>query len=507
MTVNPKSPSFRLQLFLCSGLWLTLGFANRLAARAGGAGGHSSGGSHSSGGGGWHSSSSGGSSSYHSSGGSSDSNGSSAFVVIFIIIVLIFIGISIYQNFFQSRIPPSPTTAPEPETESASLTQFRYDHPDFDIDLFHEKVGAAFLKIQAAWSSQSLATVRPFISDGIYQRFATQFRMMGLLRQQNPLDQIEIHTIQAVSARADGPYQVIDVFIQASVHDAFTCALDSSLDTEADETFVEYWSFIRKHGAGKGGSDIYQKNNCPSCGADLPQDMGELCQCSYCKVMVNSGEFDWVLAEITQEPDYQNHARMARLISPNLPAQIAAILPECPDFSTQLAEDKASNAFMQMMTAIATRSPASVRRFVTDEVFASVSAMIPDHDVVFNRIYLNESTLLHAARNGPRHRIDIRLSASMQRVELTPDQRIEPIDDEEIRSSHILIMERDANAVSDQGSLYQHQCATCGGRVGDTLDVNCQYCGTPLNSTHNEWIVTGFMDTAQYAGNSPQWDQ
>ena len=42
------------------------------------------------------------------------------------------------------------------------------------------------------------------------------------------------------------------------------------------------------------------------------------------------------------------------------------------------------------------------------------------------------------------------------------------------------------------------QCPACGGAVGDTLDLNCQYCGTPLNSTRNEWIVTGFVPAAEY---------
>ena len=54
------------------------------------------------------------------------------------------------------------------------------------------------------------------------------------------------------------------------------------------------------------------------------------------------------------------------------------------------------------------------------------------------------------------------------------------------------ILERDIAAVPEKGSLYQHQCATCGGRVADTLDIACQYCGTALNSTRHEWIVCGF---------------
>lgn len=497
--MNLKSISFRLQAIVCTGLWLSLGFLTRLAARAGGAGGHSSsshgssGGSHSSS----HGSSFGGGSSYHGSGGSSSGGSPGSFFFIILLVVVVIIAISLYRTFGKSSSAPLASRPLEPDVDSESFNHFLTDHPDFDLPAFTAKVHNAFLKIQAAWSAQNIGEVRPFISDGVYQRFATQFRMMGLLKQSNPLDQIQVHGIGVVSARTDGPYDVIDVSIQASAHDAFVCELDHSLDTEAYETFVEYWSFIRKRGAGNASGDLYGNPNCPSCGAALPKDMGELCRCSYCQVIVNSGEFDWVLAEITQQADYENQARMADLGSP-LPGELAWITPECPDFSTQLAEDKASNAFMQIMAALATRNPASVRRFVSDDVFAKVSAMIPDRNVIFNRIYLNESVLMHASRVGPRHRLDLRLAASMQRVELTTDQGIAPIDDEEIRTGHVLIMERDADAVPEKGSLYQHQCANCGGRVGDTLDLNCQYCGTPLNSTRNEWIVTGFQSIAEY---------
>lgn len=496
-TTAPLKP-FRLRSSLCIGLWLALGYITPLLARAGGAGGGGGHGGGGFGGGGGFSSHGGGS--YYGSG---DGSGGGSGGFIFLLILIGLIGLSIYRTFSQSSADPPSAEPSEPEIDSKNLGQFLAEHPDFDIPSFRTKVGDAFLKIQMAWSAQDLAGVRRFISDGVYQRFTTQFRMMALLKQRNPLDQIQIQALDLVSARRDGDYDVIDVAVRAHVHDSFVCDLDHSLDTEAYETFVEYWSFIRKRGSAPG--DIYQSPNCPSCGAVLPEDMGELCRCSYCQVIVNSGEFDWVLAEITQEADYVKQARMSRLVSPELPREITRIAAECPDFSVQLAEDKASNAFMQIMTALATRNPASIRRFVSDEAFAKISATIYDRDVVFNRIYLNESTLLRATRTPQRHRLDLRLSASSQRVELGITPGIIPLDAGEIRTSHILIMERDVGAVPEKGSLYQHQCATCGGRVGDTIDVNCQYCGTPLNSTRNEWIVTDFLKASEYTDSDTRW--
>jgi hypothetical protein len=220
--------------------------------------------------------------------------------------------------------------------------------------------------------------------------------------------------------------------------------------------------------------------------------MGEVCRCAHCKVIVNSGEFDWILAEITQRNDYGAMSSLSRHVSPDLPEAVNAITSECADFSMQMAEDKASNAFMQIMTAIATRNPACVRRFVTDEVFAEISAMITDQHVVFNRIYLNESVLLSVSRGETKRQLEVGLSCGMQRVEVFPDGRLSAIDEEIVRTDHLMRMERDIEAAPQAGSLYQHQCPNCGGAIGDTVDVNCQYCGTPLNSTRGDWIVSSF---------------
>ena len=66
--------------------------------------------------------------------------------------------------------------------------------------MFDAKVRSAFIKIQRAWTEQHISSVRPFISDGMYQRFATQFRMMGLLKF---FDHLAKHDKVWVATRAD----------------------------------------------------------------------------------------------------------------------------------------------------------------------------------------------------------------------------------------------------------------------------------------------------------------
>ncbi len=486
-----KHHSIRALVFLSTAFWWVMGALANLQARAGGAGGHSDGGHSNGGSHGGGSSFGGGSHSYGSRGSGGGGSVFSFFCFFFIMAAVILLVILIMRNKSTggvrfSKAPPLPR-----RRDGGGMEAFLAANPGFDIEAFKRKVGEAFLRIQAAWTAQDLAGVRRFISDGIYQRFATQFHMMGLLKQRNALGNIRILSIDPVAATKDGEYDVMQVSVRAAMSDSFVCELDHSLDSESDEPFVEYWSFIRKQQPVKADADMYQKQSCPSCGAPLPEDMGELCRCEYCKVMVNSGEFDWILAEITQEEDYGDGSAMAAHVSPDLAQAVAELSREAPDLAVQLTEDKASNAFMQIMTALATRNPAVVRRFVSDDALADITAFLPKRPIIFNRLYLNEAVLLDACRHESRHALDVGMTASLQRVEMTPGG-FTPVDEDLVRPGYVITLERDAAAVPNKGALYQHQCPNCSGAVGDTLDLNCQYCGVPLNSMKNEWIVTRF---------------
>jgi len=442
----------------------------------------------------------------HSGGSSGGSlSGFITFVIVIVIVLVVLAqlkkrGISVGGGESASGgSGPVTEDAPEgPQTDATSLAAFAAAHPGFDAAAFKQKVRRGFSKIQEAWSAQSLAGVRAFISDGMYQRFATQFRMMALLKQTNKLDNVRLLRAELAAARQDGEYDVLEVYVEATMHDAFVCELDHGLDMEGEAPFAEYWSFIRKQKAPDPRGDIYDANTCPACSAPLPKDLGEVGTCQYCHALVNSGEYDWVLAEITQQADYGAGAVMAPFASPGLEAAVAQVQRESPDFSVQMVEDKASNAFMQIMTVLATREPSGARRFLSDRAFAQVSAMVPQGRVVFNRLYLNESVLLDVRRMETRHVLAVGMTVTMQRVEMSPTGGLSKLDNEEMQHRYVLILERDIAAVPGKGALYQHQCSACGAPVKDSLDVACAYCGAALNSTRAEWIVTEFLSDVEY---------
>lgn len=460
-----------------------------LLARAGGAGGDSGGGS--------------------SSGGGGEGLGYIIYIVIRLLLGLPFplniisvaiVGVGFFyfsrktrqvvrQQTIYNQLPSG-----EGVKKAKGYDNFIKNNPDFNEELFKNNVRTAFLQIQQAWQDQDISRVRKFISDGVYQRFNTQFKMMQLLKQKNVLSDITVKNIYIDKVESDGLYDIVHTAIHASMNDRFTSEVDSSLNSGGKEEFVEYWSFLKKRG--KPRVDIYQTDNCPNCGAPLPERMGEMSRCEACGTQTNSGEYDWVLSEITQADDYVSvHPKLAK--SNDLNERVRDLINDTEDFSVQLVEDKASNGYLQILTAIALNDPTIMRRFVSDQVFEKVKSLMMDGVTAFNRIYLNDVYLIGVHEAEGKHHLSIAVKSSYQRVQLK-DGRVMKLDQAVVSKTEVIVMSRDVNATAAKGSIYAHACASCGAPVENSLDLQCAYCGTPLNSTSNEWIITGLMSVAEY---------
>ncbi|NJD35468.1 MAG: hypothetical protein FIA96_11655 [Betaproteobacteria bacterium] len=382
--------------------------------------------------------------------------------------------------------------------------EFLKRNPGFDPQPLLAKANTAFLAIQEAWMKQDMAPVRRWISDGIWQRFNTQFAMMRLLGQKNVISAIQIRKVFIAAIEQDGNFDIVHIGIHFSANDDFISDRFPELDQRGPLEMLEYWSFMRK--AGVAGKDLYHANHCPGCGAELPADMGEVARCTSCQVISTGGDYDWILAEITQADDYANQGRKLEK-SGALTRRIRSALGADADFSVQLIEDKASNAYMQIMAAQALRRPGAMRRFVGDALFERLARKIAEQaPFVFNRLYLNNVTLIDYYRDDGKDSLVIAFKRTAQRVAIA-DGRLRLIDQGMYACDEIMIMSRDAGAGAAQGALYAHACPACGGPVGDTLDLKCGYCGELLNSTKREWIVSDLVAAEKYqalaASNKP----
>lgn len=373
------------------------------------------------------------------------------------------------------------------------LSAYMQRTPNFNPEAFKAKVRQAFTEIQDAWMNKDMKKVRKYISDGMYQRLNIQFKMMNKLDQTNTIEKLVVKNIVIDKIESDGAFDIIHVAIHASIVDKFISKKFPQLNSGGSEEFVEYWSFIKKKSAKQ--SDLFGSQNCPNCGAQLPENAGDVSQCPYCKTITNLGDYDWILSEITQADDYiSSYAKASKESS--FAQKINELCSKDPDFSIQNIEDKASNGYLQILTAQTLNDPLIMRRFVSDDLYYKLSEQ-KSGDVLYNRIYLNDVTLVGASQSDKKNILSISIKSTYQRVLLKED-KVSVLDSILLTKTETVLMSRDIDFQPSKGSLYAHVCPSCGGPVKDTIDTKCQYCGNELNSTKNEWIITDILGVSDY---------
>jgi predicted lipid-binding transport protein (Tim44 family)/uncharacterized Zn finger protein (UPF0148 family) len=419
-------------------------------------------------------------------------------IVLAIIIFVVYKASKSYQAVSGLNNIPGhhPSTGFNTSTKQDKIPEdFLAKNPDFDTFKFKDKVRTAFTEIQNAWMFQDLSNVRKWITDGVYQRFHTQFIMMKQIEQMNEISNINIHHVFIDDVETDGVYDIVHVGIQYSMYDGFESKKFTRLNDGGTIQATDFWSFIKKSGVKE--KDLYHTTNCPNCGGNLPADGGETAKCPYCSTITYLGDYDWILAEITQPDDYYNsNAKYEK--QGKFSKKIRAQMDEKQDFSLQLLEDKASNGYMQIMTALMLKKPEITRRFVSDALYEKIEQQLKSEPAfVFNRLYLNHVTSFDFYKENGKDNIVVALKRSSQKIKNTNSSA--PQFEQSIFSQdEVLIMSRDTGAGKPQGSLYAHSCPNCGAPIKDTIELNCTYCNAQLNSTKYEWIISDWMSAAEY---------
>lgn len=415
-----------------------------------------------------------------------------------IVIAIVLVGYYQYRKYERKKSVlnslPAESFEPPPLTSIKGYQGFIAAYPEFSEADFLAKVKNIFIMLQQSWAQGDLTAIRGYVSDGVYQRFNAQVQMMKMLKQTNTLEEVQVHQAYIDQLETDNGFLVAHVGIRAQIKDSFKSELSSDLNMSSEDPFVEYFTFIKR--IGQDTKSFLQGGGCPNCGNALPRHLGELAKCEYCDTILNSGEYDWVLSEITQADDYQISQARGRKVD-KVYDTVAKTLSADKDFSLQQIEDKASNGFLQILTADAMNKPINMKRFVTDELYARLSEEMVTHDFVYNRLFINDVTVLAMKEEDNLHKILIQITYSAQRFKVT-ENSAEIIDPAVYTMRKGIVMSRSINATESKGSLYAHVCPNCGAPVEDTIDSKCSYCDHVLNSPSHEWIIEDFINSSEF---------
>ncbi len=482
------------RVFLCLialSLSLVAGYA---MARAGGGGGFSGGGGGFSGGGGG-----------FSSGGGSSGDGAMFRWLIYehpvigipiIIVVVAFFLVTSYRKGHSasvSRTIRRGNSLMRKDGVESVLSDIRARDPLFDVDTLCGRCGAMLPGVQYAWSQQDMTSVRHFISDGIFERFSLQIEMQKASGLRNEMRNVTVKSCRLIDAASDSFFDTVHLAVTASAVDELL-ALESGKKLQGsgrEETFTEVWTFLRRPGTRTLKRPGLLEGYCPNCGTKLT--LSTSVSCGSCKALINSGEYDWVLSEITQAEVWGGASHRYVSGVDVMQAQDAA-------FNLQSIEDRVSAIFWHVRAAEFFASSSylnavALPAFVASEQMNMMAdergrrlfyadAAVGSVDVVDVQVGDGISELMD--------RVSVRVLWSGHRENLKVPGLIVPQWGQSTPRSHVYVLARQHGVQSKQSeALTSLHCPGCGAAQVAESTGHCQYCGIAQNDGSTSWVLEG----------------
>jgi len=476
---------FLVLLLVVAGLFLAV----EVYARAGGGGGYAGGGG---GGGG--------------SGGSGGGGGDGVIVYLFIRWWILFcmrvplvgvpvtiVGVVLFIKYGgkfrqqqQGRTIARGRQVQEKTGQDNAIARIRERDPGFSDAAFSQRIEKAFVLLQDAWTKQDISSVRSFISDGIVERFSLQFEEQKAKGFRNRMKDVNVQQVRMAQVETDDVFDTITVAISASAVD-FNESLETGKKISGStipESFTEYWSFVRRPGAKSLSGDGLIEGNCPNCGAQLV--LNEVEKCSSCGALVRSGEYDWVLTEITQACEWVAKP------SKSVPG-VTALKETDPGFSTQNLEDRVSVMFWRTMMALRTGQIEPIRKMALPSFCEDMKKQMQPDEKGISHCYEDcavgavDTVGILLDDDGDRAVVSVRWSGAGTGRERNGKEKLES-------AAHVIselyVLVRKSGTTTDINlALSSAHCPSCGAAVHDEASDSCEYCGAVLNDGSTGWVL------------------
>ena len=175
-----------------------------------------------------------------------------------------------------------------------------------------------------------------------------------------------------------------------------------------------------------------------------------------------------------------------------------------PGFDANDLEDRITNIFVRFRNCMSAGNIKEFRPFFTDEVFDKYQEHLDQNSAkgiteCFGDISVNDISLLgYYTEDGYDHMI-ARIEAANREYTVRGKNRRPQSGAKgklkKLRYEYDLIRPEGKTTMFKDDALPE-TCPTCGGPVDMTRGSRCEYCGCPLGSTVNDWIVAGITKVA-----------
>ncbi|MFZ5629875.1 MAG: TIM44-like domain-containing protein [Spirochaetota bacterium] len=353
--------------------------------------------------------------------------------------------------------------------EETTLRDLRKQDPAFDLEAFRTRGKEIAARIQASWCAGDMRDCRRLLSQGIYNRFRLQLKIMREMeKRRNAMRNFTIKHFYVVSHNRSGVFDCLTVRMDASARDLMV-ELDAPeesvqawLSKTARHEFTEFYSFMRRQDTRSSGHE--HLDECSRCGTPF-QSEGELNKCRSCGSVAGCGTFDWVLAEITQHSEYKGITTRRNM----------------GDFSSDRLEDRAAFLFWRHLMASLTGTSAWIGRDATENFLSQALPRQILYDIAVGATDL-ESFKADVA--PARASVRIKWSAASQRG-AKPTHR-----------QSLLRLSAPLEAAANQG-FADPGCPACGAPLPETDSETCAYCRSTIARKNADWLLESIETTVE----------
>jgi len=359
----------------------------------------------------------------------------------------------------------------------------------FNTNQFLQKANRAFIAVQKAWSDQDLSSVRHFISDGIDERFSLQIEMQRAEGYRNRMENITVRNSRIVGVYSDRHFDSIHVEITAVAEDTdVDLKTGKRIRRNSSSAFTEYWSFLRKPGVQTLEGKSLVEGFCPNCGA--PIELSEAGKCGNCDSVLTSGEYDWVLAEITQSIEWNV------ITDTTLIPGYSQMLALDPGFNLQHIEDRTSVIFWRLIKCWFEGGVSDARKVALPSFIEKFGTQIDntrgEKDWLFFKDAAVGTVEVQRVAPGEKNRMDrveVLVKWSGINSRRSADGKIRATGRKMIRPQiYSLVRKHGVKTPVDQSFRSSH-CPGCGAPFEGGTTGQCDYCGRELNDGSQDWVL------------------
>lgn len=372
---------------------------------------------------------------------------------------------------------------------TAGLAAIRQRDPTFSPEGLAKRAGSVFPTVQNAWSDQDMKPARHFVSDGIYERFTIQLEIQKACELRNVMRDVQVRSSRCVALHSDAFFDTAHILIAATAVD-YTAHARTGKRVDGNpqaEPFSEVWSFVRRPGARTLARPGLLEGHCPSCAA--PVRLSDAVECSSCGTGVNSGEYDWVLAEITQLEEWTMQPDR------EIPG-LAGLMARDPAFNPQHVEDRTSVIFWRLRAAEFFARPDFLRGMALPS-FMQSSAGRFTQDAEGRHTFFADAAVGGVELVGIESREDSGTDVAYLNVKWSGHEEaaripgfLAPNFEASRSKSNVFALTRSKSVQSvAERSLTGNHCTACGAPQSASGTEACSYCGAVQNDGSSGWVL------------------